>query len=114
MKYFETKFLKEADLFVSNLDKKTAKKLIYIIELAEKMNDPKLFKKLHGEIWEFRCKFLGNHNRLLAFWDKSEKHMTLVIATHGFIKKSNKVPLNEINKAEQIRQQYFKAKENEK
>jgi phage-related protein len=48
--------------------------------------------------------------RLLAFWDKTEKKETLVVATHGFIKKSQKTPKSEIEKAEKIRKQYFDAK----
>jgi len=75
--------------------------------LAEQTNDPKLFKKLDGEIWEFRSKYLGNQNRLLAFWDKTDKTATLVLATHGFVKKDQKVPKKEIDKAERIRQEYF-------
>jgi len=46
----------------------------------------------------------------LAFWDKSNKKNTLVIATHGFIKKTSKVPKNEIQKAENIRNEYFSSK----
>jgi len=34
----------------------------------------------------------------------------LVLATHGFIKKTDKVPKSEIDKAEQIRLEYFKQK----
>jgi phage-related protein len=34
-----------------------------------------------------------------------------VVATHGFIKKSQKTPKAEIEKAEMIRKQYFKEKE---
>ena len=35
---------------------------------------------------------------------------SLVIATHGIIKKTQKTPKKEIAKAERIRQEYFKAK----
>ena len=45
---------------------------------------------------------------MLSFWDHSEN--TLVIATHGFIKKRQKTPTEEIRKAERIRNQYFKEK----
>lgn len=114
MRYFETRFLKEADEFVAKLDKKSAKKVFYNIDLAEQTNDPKLFKKLNKEIWEFRSLYLGNQNRLLAFWDKTETTATLVLATHGFIKKGDKVPNNEIEKAERIREEYFLIKKNSK
>ena len=67
MRYFETKFLNEADEFISKLDKKTARKIIHNIDLAEQTNDPRLFKKLQSEIWEFRTNYAGLQIRLLAF-----------------------------------------------
>ena len=42
MRYFTTKFLEEADEFISTLDRKTIKKIFYNIDLAEQTNDPKL------------------------------------------------------------------------
>jgi hypothetical protein len=45
--------------------------------------------------------------RLLAFWDKSDNKETLVIATHGFIKNTDKVPRSEIKRAEKLREKYF-------
>ena len=56
MRYFETKFLEEADEFISELDLKAIKKIFYNIDLAEQTNDPKLLKKLQNDIWEFRTK----------------------------------------------------------
>ena len=110
MRYFETKFLDEADVFIAKLDQKTARKIIYNIDLAEQTNDPRLFKKLQNDIWEFRTKYAGLQIRLLAFWDKTDNKETLVIATHGFVKKVDKVPSNEIERAERIRDKYFNNK----
>jgi phage-related protein len=110
LKNFETIFLEAAKEFIASLDKKSSSKVFYNIDLAEQTNDTKIFKKLQGEIWEFRSKYLGNQLRLLAFWDKSNNKNTLVIATHGFIKKTGKVPKNEIQKAENIRSEYFASK----
>jgi phage-related protein len=112
LEYFTTEFLEEAKNFIRSLDRKSAAKLLFVIDAAEQTNDPRLFKKLQGEIWEFRSKYLGKQNRLLAFWDKSGKAETLVIATHGFIKKTKKTPIKEIAKAEAIRQRYFQSKLN--
>jgi phage-related protein len=94
VKYFETRFMEEANKFIAELDPKTIRKIFYNIDLAEQTNDPKLFKKLQNEIWELRTKFGGIQIRLLAFWDKKDNKETLVIATHGFIKKVDKVPAN--------------------
>ena len=110
MRYFETKFLNEADVFISKLDKKTARKIIYNIDLAEQTNDSRLFKKLQNDIWEFRTKYAWLQIRVLAFWDKSDNKETFVIATHGFVKKVDKVPVNEIERAERIRVKYFNNK----
>lgn len=73
-----------------------------------------LFKKLSGEIWEFRTKYNGLQYRLLAFWDKTEKVETIVVSTHGFVKKVDKVSQTEINKAEQLRRLYFDQKKKRK
>lgn len=108
MRYFETRFLEEADEFISLLDRKSAGKVLYNIDLAEQTNDPRLFKKISNEIWEFRSTYLGKQFRLLAFWDKTKRSPTLVFATHGFIKKGSKIPPKEIEKAENIREKYFK------
>lgn len=110
MKFFETIFLEEANDFISKLDQKVIKKIIYNIDLAEQTNDPKLFKKLQNDIWEFRTKFAGLQIRLLAFWDKSNNRKTLVISTHGFIKKVDKVPKNEIDRAIRLKENYFNNK----
>lgn len=96
--------------FISTLSPKTVDKILYNIDLAEHTNDPKLFKKLTKDIWEFRTLFEGIQIRLLAFWDKTDKTHTLVIATHGFVKKVDKIPLNEINRARKLREFYFKNK----
>lgn len=102
--------MEEANKFIAELDPKTIRKIFYNIDLAEQTNDPKLFKKLQNEIWELRTKFGGIQIRLLAFWDKKDNKETLVIATHGFIKKVDKVPANEINRAIRLRDKYFNNK----
>ncbi|MBN2650500.1 MAG: type II toxin-antitoxin system RelE/ParE family toxin, partial [Prolixibacteraceae bacterium] len=63
------------------------------------------------DIWEFRTKFAGLQIRLLAFWDKSDNKETLVIATHGFVKKVDKVPANEIERAVRLREKYYEKKQ---
>jgi phage-related protein len=107
VEYFKTRFLEEAENFIAGLDKKAAKKVFYNIDLPEQTNDPSLFKKLQKDIWEFRTKYGGQQIRLLAFWDKTKSKETLVFATHGFIKKVDKVPSNEIERAVNIRKRYF-------
>ena len=107
LEYFKTIFSEGANEFVKTLDIKSQKKLFYNVRIAEKANDPKLFKKLNNEIWEFRVRFSNKQIRLLAFWDQRNNKNTLVIATNGFIKKTQKIPKKEINRAEKIRKEYF-------
>jgi len=111
MNKYEIIILEEAKLFLDSLEFKTRRKVLYNIWKSRELNDPELFKKLRGEIWEFRTNYSKKQIRLLAFWDKSTREETLVVATNGFIKKSQKTPRNEIEKAEIIRMRYFKGKE---
>lgn len=107
MKKFEVIFLTEARDFLLALDEKSRDKIIFNIDKAKVKNDNELFKKLKGEIWEFRTLYNKTYFRLFAFWDKNDKQTTLVLTTHGIIKKTDKIPDAEINKAEQIRQVYI-------
>ena len=110
VKRFETKLLEEAFEFIQKQDLKARKKIFQNIRRAEQHSDPKFFKKLTSEIWEFRILYSGIQYRLLAFWDKEDKNATLVFATHGIIKKTGKVDKKEIEKADKIRTNYLKSK----
>ncbi|MGY6562992.1 MAG: type II toxin-antitoxin system RelE/ParE family toxin [Luteibaculaceae bacterium] len=110
IKRFETRLLEEAFEFVQKQDLKVRMKILQNIRRAEQHSDPKFFKKLTSDIWEFRILYAGVQYRLLAFWDKEDKTETLVFATHGVIKKTSKVNVNEIDKANNIRVNYLKNK----
>ncbi|MBP6587098.1 MAG: type II toxin-antitoxin system RelE/ParE family toxin [Flavobacterium sp.] len=116
MNKFDVIFLTEAREFLLELDEKSRDKIIFNIDKSKIKNDNELFKKLKGEIWEFRTLYNKTYFRIFAFWDKTEKTKTLVLATHGIIKKTGKTPEKEIEKAESIRLKYFefKIKRNEK
>jgi len=111
---FKVEFLEEAAEFLDSLDEKVRDKIIYNITKAQFSNNKELFKKLTDEIWEFRTLFNKTHYRLFAFWDKSEKTETVVISTHGLIKKTDKTPQSDLDKAERLRKRYFYLKENKK
>ncbi|MCD8440981.1 type II toxin-antitoxin system RelE/ParE family toxin [Tenacibaculum finnmarkense] len=104
---FEVIFLEQAIDFMSKLDTKAKMKIYYNLDKAKLQNDPKLFKKLTDDIWEFRTLYQGIQYRLFAFWDKTDKTETLVLSTHGMIKKVSKVPKAEIEKALKIKNEYF-------
>ena len=100
----------EADSFLQSIPEKAREKVHYNIRRIQKGEQNKeLFKKLDGtEIWEFRTLFNKIAYRLFAFWDTETE--TLVIATHGIIKKTQKTPSKEIARVEEIRKQYFEHK----
>ena len=107
---FEIELMPEALDFIKNQDLKIRKKIFQNLNRASVLLDPSLFKKLNKDIWEFRTRYNGIQYRLLAFWDKQKNVKTLVIATHGFKKKTDKVAKKEILKADKIRIDYFKSK----
>ena len=110
-KHFEIIFLGEAFQFLKGLDRKHYEKILYNIRKAQTEQDPELFKKLNNDIGEFRTLYQGLQYRILAFWDKTSTTQTLVIATHGFIKKRIKVPDSEVQKAIGQRTKYFEEKQ---
>ena len=108
---FRLVLMDEAASFLRALPVKARDKIAYNIRRIEKgEKDNELFKKLEGsEIWEFRTIYFRTAYRLFAFWDTEKE--TLVIATHGIVKKSQKILSKEIEKAEKIRIEYFKNKQ---
>jgi phage-related protein len=60
------------------------------------LTSSELLKKLNDKIWEFRTIYNQQAHRLFAFWDKIGDQQTLVVATHGIVKKTQKTPLKEI------------------
>lgn len=107
---FEVELLEEARAFLKSLSKDIRLKIGHNIRRVQKgEQNINLFKKLDStDIWEFRTLYNGIQYRLFAFWDKDNN--TIVVATHGIIKKTQKTPSKEIAKAESIRIKYFKNK----
>ena len=104
---FRVELLEEAKQFLDSIDEKSREKIIYNIWKSRGANDKEPFKKLQDEIWEFRTQYNKIYYRLFAFWDKADKKDTIVISTHGIIKKTDKISKKEIEKAKRIRQQYL-------
>lgn len=104
-KQFEVKYLSDAIEFINSLDGKVKSKILYDITRAQYERNNELFKKLTDDIWEFRTRYQGTAYRLLAFWDKNTR--SLVVATHGFIKKKQKTPSTEIKRAQELMKKYY-------
>jgi phage-related protein len=110
LKYYNVIFLEGARRFMQTLDKRVAQKILFVIAVAQQKQDPKFFKKLKGEIWEFRIRHMGAQIRLLSFGDNINAKESIVVVAVGFIKKTDKIPKDEFVKAENIREKYFAEK----
>ncbi|MEL4307595.1 type II toxin-antitoxin system RelE/ParE family toxin [Joostella sp. CR20] len=107
---FKVEFFKEVFEFLDGIDRKARNKILFNIDRAKVKTDNTLFKKLTSDIWEFRTLYNKKQYRLFAFWDKSDNKVTIVIATHGIVKKTQKTPKKEIDKATEVMNKYFEFK----
>ncbi len=100
----------EARKFLYSLPQDAIQKITYNMRKVQSgVRDAELFKKLEGSnIWEFRTLYHNKAYRFFAFWDTDNE--TLVITTHGIVKKTEKTPAKEIEKAERLRKDYFQRK----
>ncbi len=104
---FDIILLEEVKDFLISRDKKVRDKIIFNLWKARRSHDPQIFKKINNQIWEFRTKYQNNQYRLFAFWDKRDNKNTLVICTHGLVKKTKRIPKKEIEKATGIMIEYL-------
>jgi phage-related protein len=95
--------------FIDSLNPKAQEKTLWTLRLLKELDNLRepYFKKLTGtsDIWECRVQFSTNIYRIFFFFDQKD-----VALTHGFIKKANKTPKNEIIRAENIKKDYLKRK----
>ncbi len=94
--------------FLDSLPGKVAQKIVWVLKLLEDLDvvPSSYFKKLIGteEIWECRIQLGSNAYRLFCFFsDRS-----VVVLTHGFLKKSQKTLIHEIEKAEAYRKDFLR------
>lgn len=68
-----------------------------------------LSKHLEDGIFELRISLLRKIARTLYFYQKGAK----IIITHGFIKKAQKTPRKEIQRAKELREKYNQRLEND-
>ena len=109
-KPIEIILLSDADKFIEQIENTARKKLFYAIRKTKMRIYGNWFEKLKGskDIFEFRVKDSKKFFRLFAFWDSTGDKETLIVCTHGLIKKTNKTPKQDIERAEMIKEKYFK------
>lgn len=105
-------FLNQAELFIDEMDEKARVKLFRAVRKVQERIFGNWFTKMSGSdgIFEFRIDENGKFYRLFAFWDTLDMNTTLVVASHGITKKSNKTPKGELKNAEDIKNEYFNNK----
>ena len=95
--------------FLDSLPSKSAQKVTWVLSLLEdlKIIPANYFTKMPGtdDIWECRIKLGSNIYRIFSFWDGNK-----IILTHGFIKKMQKTPRSEIERAQDYKKDYFERK----
>ena len=116
---FEIKFydkldeVKPAKDFILELSPKMRTKMLRIIAMLEingsELREP-YSKHLDDGIFELRAQIGTDISRILYFFVVGRK----VVLTHGFIKKTQKTPLSEIERAKNYRTEYMNRKENQK
>jgi hypothetical protein len=79
IKGFDVVFLVDAEELLNKLDDRAKRKIIGNIFKSRYMMNADLFKKLHHDIWEFRTIHLRRHFRFLAFWDKRQHPVKVVV-----------------------------------
>jgi phage-related protein len=111
VEFFETKNGDvPAEDFINSLDVKMSAKVYRLLMMAAE-NGPELrepySKHLDDGIFELRAKAGSNITRTLYFFFTGRR----VVVTNGFIKKTQKMPKTEIDKAKAYREEYKQREE---
>ncbi|MCP4664608.1 MAG: type II toxin-antitoxin system RelE/ParE family toxin [bacterium] len=82
-----------------------ARRMLRLLDRAARQGPPRnkaISHQLDREIWEF----IQGQIRVLWFYDEGR----MIVCSHGFVKKSRKVPRHDIEQAQERRRHYFDAK----
>ena len=102
------------DYFETFYEKQTLKvkhKILWTLQIIEELEQiPDIYlkhlKKTSG-LYEIRVQVGNNIYRIFCFFDQDN----IVVVGHGFQKKSQKTPKQQIEKAERIKKEYYESKE---
>jgi phage-related protein len=97
--------------FYENQTDKVKKKIIWTLKVIEEIDRiPGIYlkhlKNTTG-LYEIRVQVGNNIFRIFCFFDLDN----LVVVGHGFQKKTQKTPKQQIERAEQIKKEYYESKE---
>ena len=91
--------------FINSLSDVEARKVFYVVDMLktqERVN-ARFVKYLREEIYELRAEHGGNIFRVFFIFDEGN----VVMLFNGFRKKTQKTPQSEINKAIQLKKEYY-------
>lgn len=94
--------------FINSLSEVEARKVFYVVDMLktqERVN-AKFVKYLREEIYELRAEHGGNIFRVFFIFDEGN----VVMLFNGFRKKTQKTPQSEINKAIQLKKEYYESR----
>jgi phage-related protein len=98
--------------FIDSLSGKAAQKVVWTLSLLEELDTlpAAYFKKLINtdDIWEVRITFGSDAYRIFCFFAGN----SIVVLTHGLIKKTQKTPYREIERAEAYKREYLARRSN--
>ncbi len=93
--------------YLDSLSDRQVEKIFFVLDIVESMPiiPRTYFQKLESTdgIWEVRVQFGGNIFRLLGFFDG----LDIIVLSHAFTKKTQKIPEKEIKLAEKRKANYF-------
>jgi len=96
--------------FYNTLDIKIKNKFDYVFNIIITIQNipQKFFKKIENTdgLYEIRIEYESNIYRIFCFYDQGN----LIILGNGFHKKTQKTPIDEINKALKIKEEYINEK----
>lgn len=105
VEYYEKEGIRPAEEFILRQDKKMQAKIFLVLEFPEErgpaLREP--FSKALGDgIFEVRAKQGSDISRVLYFFVVGKK----IILTNGFVKRTQKTPQQEIDRAKRYRLDY--------
>jgi phage-related protein len=96
--------------FYKELDIKVKQKVQYVLELIKQVDrvPEKFLSPITGYdgLYEIRIEYQSNIYRVFCCFDEGK----LIVLFNGFQKKTQKTPMNEIEKAMKIKNEYFESK----
>ena len=94
--------------FIQTLKKEEARKIFYVLDMLKVQDrvNSKFVKFLQDEVYEIRAEYNSNIFRVFFIFDEGN----IVVLFNGFQKKTQKTPRKEIDKAIQIKEEYYESK----